>query len=82
MSISNLKNKSTKDLKDTLKMLKIVAISLSIVIFLLLSICIYGLIYKENNPTFLALLVFGFSCSAMLQLNSMKKINFEIKYRK
>lgn len=82
--MDNLKNKSTKELKDTLKVLNIVSISLSVVVLLLLSICVYGLITKENNTTFMALLVVGISCGAMLpmQLSSMKKIKFEIKSRK
>lgn len=75
--------KPTKELRDTLKMLKIVAYSLATVVFLLLSIIIYGLLFKENSKTFLALLVVGLSCSAILplQFSSMKKIKDEIKSR-
>ena len=75
--------KSTKELKETLNVLKIVAYSLATVIFLLLSIVTYGLLFKENNKTFLALLVVGLSCSAILplQFSSLKKIKDEIKNR-
>lgn len=79
----DLNNKSIKELKDTLKVLNIVAYSLLSVIFLLLAFTIYGLLFKENNKTFLALLVVGLSCSAILplQFSSMKKIKEEIKSR-
>ena len=75
--------KSTKELKETLNVLKIVAYSLATFIFLLLSIVTYGLLFKENNKTFLALLVVGLSCSAILplQFSSLKKIKDEIKNR-
>ena len=79
----DLSSKSTKELKDTLKVLNIVAYSLLSVIFLLLAFTIYGLLFKENNKTFLALLVVGLSCSSILplQFSSMKKIKDEIKSR-
>ncbi|WP_397447680.1 hypothetical protein [Polaribacter sp. R77954] len=80
----NFENKSTKDLEDTLKVMKAVAITLSIVILLLLSICVYGLVTKENKTTFIALFVVGVSCGAMLpiQISSMNKIKTEIESRK
>ncbi|MHB0753957.1 hypothetical protein [Polaribacter sp. M15] len=84
MNTNSFKNKTPKELEDTLKILKILAISLSLVIFLLFSICIYGVITKENNTTFIALFVVGVSCGAMLplQISSMNKIKSEIKSRK
>lgn len=80
----DLSGKSTKELKDTPKVLNIVAYSLVGVIVLLLSVTLYGLLFEENNKTFLALLVVGLSCSAILplQFSSMKKIKDEIKSRK
>ncbi|PQJ80352.1 hypothetical protein [Polaribacter porphyrae] len=76
-------SKSTSELKETLRMLKIVAYSLTTIVFLLLAITIYGLLFKENSKTFLALLVVGLSCSAILplQFSSLKKIKDEIKSR-
>lgn len=75
--------KSTKELKDTLKVLKTVAYCLATVVLLLLSIVIYGLLFKENSETFLALLVVGLSCSTILplQFSSMKNIKDEINSR-
>ena len=80
---NNFSHKSTKELKGTLKMMKIISTSLSIVIFALLSTTIYGLIVKENNATFLALFVVGISCGAILplQFSTMKKIKTELKSR-
>ena len=80
---NNFKNKSTKELEGTLKLMKIVSTSLLIVILLLLSITVYGLFFKENQATFLALFVVGISCGAILplQFSTMKKIKNEIKSR-
>lgn len=77
-------NKSTNELESTLKMLKVIAYALVGVISLLLSFTIYALLFQENNKTYLALLVLGLSCSAILplQFSSMKKIKDEIKSRK
>lgn len=84
MNNESFKDKTTKELEDTLKVLKMVSISLSLLVFLLLSVCVYGLITKENNTTFIALLLVGLSCGTMLplQISSMKKIKTEITSRK
>lgn len=83
MKESVFKNKSTKELSDTLKMLKIVFITLTVVIALLLAITIYGLFFKDNNATFIALFAVGVSCAAILpvQFISMKKIKNELTSR-
>ena len=79
----NFKNKTTKELADTLKMLKIIAISLLVIITLLLSITVYGMLTKEDNGTFIALFVVGISCAGILPLQfaSMKKVKDELKSR-
>lgn len=79
----NFENKSTKELEDTLKMLKVIFYALSAVIVLLLTITIYGMVTKENNGTFMALLVVGISCVGILpmQFSSMKKVKEELKNR-
>lgn len=79
----NLSNKSTEELKNTLKALQIIAYSLLGVIILLLSFTTYALLFQENNKSSLALLVVGLSCSAILplQFSSMNKIKKEIKSR-
>lgn len=76
--------KSTKKLKTTLKAMKYISTALIVIIFLLLSITIYGLIFKENQATFLGLFVVGISCGAILplQFSTMKKIKNELKNRK
>lgn len=80
---NNFSHKSTKELKGTLKMMKVISTSLAVIIFALLSTTIYGLIVKENNATFLALFVVGISCGAILplQFTTMKKIKIELKSR-
>ncbi|WP_026776512.1 hypothetical protein [Polaribacter sp. Hel_I_88] len=80
---NNLESKSTKELQGSLKGLKIISIALIIVIGLLLSITIYGMLFKDNNATFIALFVVGVSCAAILpvQFISMKKIKTELNSR-
>ena len=80
---NNLESKSTKELQGSLKGLKIISIALIIVIGLLLSITIYGMLFKDNNATFIALFVVGVSCAAILpvQFISMKKIKTELSSR-
>lgn len=83
MKDSDFKGKSTKELKGNLKAMKIISTALLVVIGLLLSITIYGLIFKEKQDTFLALLVVGVSCGAILpsQFATMKKVKTELKLR-
>lgn len=80
---NNLENKSTKELEGSLKGLKIISTALVVVIGLLLSITIYGMLFKDNNSTFIALFVVGISCAGILPLQfmSMKKIKNELKSR-
>lgn len=79
----NLQSKSSKELESTLKATKVISTALLVVITLLISISIFGLIFKDNNPTFLPLLVVGISCSAILplQFSTMEKIKTELKSR-
>jgi hypothetical protein len=83
MTTESFKDKPTKELEGTLKMLKIISYSLSVIIILLLSFTIYGMAAKEDNGTFVALFVVGLSCAAILplQFESMKKIKNELKTR-
>ena len=80
---NTFKNKSTKELEGSLKAMKIISTALIVVISLLLTVTIYGLLFKDNNATFLPLLVVGLSCGGILpmQLASMKKIKKEINSR-
>jgi hypothetical protein len=79
----NFENKSTKELEDTLKMLKVIFYALSTIIILLLTITIYGMATKDDNGTFIALFVVGISCAGILpmQFSSMKKVKNELKNR-
>ncbi|MFY9242081.1 MAG: hypothetical protein WAO74_03545 [Polaribacter sp.] len=79
----SLKNKSSKELEGSLKATKVISTALLVVVTLLISITIFGLIFKDNNSTFLPLLVVGISCSAILPLQfaTMKKIKTELKSR-
>jgi hypothetical protein len=79
----NFKSKSNKDLENSLKAMKVISTALLVVVSLLISITVYGLLFKDNNATFLPLLVVGISCSAILPLQfaSMKKIKTELKSR-
>jgi cyanate permease len=79
----DLANKPTKELRTTLKAMKSISIALIVIIVFLFSVTIYGLVFKENQATFLALFVVGISCGAILplQFSTMKKIKTELKNR-
>lgn len=83
MENNNFDNKSTKELEGSLKAMKIISTALLVVISLLISITIYGLLFKDNKAVFLPLLVVGISCGGILpiQFASMKKIKTELKSR-
>lgn len=80
---NNLESKSIKELEGSLKAMKIISTALLVVIILLLSITIYGLLFKDNRSTFLPLLVVGLSCGGILpmQFATIKKIKTELKSR-
>tara|TARA_B100000795_G_C22793515_1_gene438171 strand:+ start:133 stop:387 length:255 start_codon:yes stop_codon:yes gene_type:complete len=67
----NFKNKTTGQLKISLRVIKIITIALICVITLLLSITIYGMATKEDIGTFIAPFVVGISCSGILPLQFM-----------
>ncbi|MBP1838853.1 hypothetical protein [Formosa algae] len=79
-----MKDKSTKKLNSELKIKKSATISLIIVLALLLCVCIYGLIAKENKSVFISLMIIPFSLSSIVFLNyrNMKKIKNELETRK
>ncbi|MGJ8732768.1 hypothetical protein [Cellulophaga fucicola] len=83
MKTQDLKDKSTDKLTGELNMTKAITIALSVVVFLLFAICIYGLILKDNNGVFIPLMVVAFSTGSMIPINiiSMKKIKEELKTR-
>ena len=79
-----LKDKSTEKLIGELKGLKIVNGALIGVLSLLFIVCVFGLITKEDNRTFMALIAVPLALSASIPLNygNMKKIKTELDLRK
>ena len=79
-----LKDKSTEKLIGELKGLKIVNGALIGVLSLLFIVCVFGLITKEDNSTFMALIAVPLALSASIPLNygNMKKIKTELDLRK
>ncbi|MGK0413522.1 MAG: hypothetical protein ACJA1B_001727 [Polaribacter sp.] len=49
----NFKSKSNKDLENSLKAMKVISTALLVVVSLLISITVFGLLFKDNNATFL-----------------------------
>lgn len=80
----DLKNKATEKLNTELKGVKIITGTLISVLILLFIICIYGLIVKENNSTFISLMIIPFALSPIILLNlrSIQKIKKELELRK
>ncbi len=78
-----MKDKTTETLESELKVIKTIVGVLIVVLTLLLVISIYGLVAKENNATFIALIAVAISCSATLpiQFINMKKIRTELNRR-
>ncbi len=84
MKKDDLKSKSYENLETELKTIKTITGALIGVLIVLFAVTIYGLITKEDNTTFIALMAVAISCSAILpvQFSSMKKIKTELKLRK
>ncbi len=79
----DLKNKTTGKLKSDLKSIKAVSWILAATLILLVAVNIYGLIFKENKSTFIALMAVAAGLSAIIpsQYSTMKKIKTELKLR-
>ncbi|MEX0980984.1 MAG: hypothetical protein WD577_07460 [Bacteroidales bacterium] len=84
MKNTDLNNKTTEKLQSELKTIKTVTGALIGVLIVLFAVTIYGLLTKENNSTFIALIAVGISLSAILplQFGNMKKIKTELNTRK
>jgi hypothetical protein len=84
MKNKSLNTQTTKQLEGNLLLLKLMSLLISISSLALISICIYGLIMKEDTSPFIALLVVGVSCLGILpfQLINIKRISSELKSRK
>lgn len=79
----DIKEKTTVQLKRELKDIPMITGALIGVLGLLFIICVYGLITKEDNSTFMALIIIPFALSAIIPLNygNMKKIKKELESR-
>lgn len=62
----DFQNKTTEKLKGELQGLKVLTGTLIGILLLLLIICIYGLVTKENNSTFMALIVVPIALSVII----------------
>ena len=78
--MENLESKTTEQLHSAFNATKIISYALIGVLSLLLAVTLYGLLTKEDNSFYIALMVVPLSCSAILplQFSSMKKIKKEI----
>ena len=83
MKGDNFKDKTTAQLKASLRAIKMITIALISTITLLLSITIYGMATKEDIGTSVALFVVGISCGGILPLQFMlmKRIKSELASR-
>jgi hypothetical protein len=79
-----LEEKTTERLEKELKGLQIVNGALIGVLSVLFIVCIYGLLKKEDNGVFTALIVVPIALSAIIPMNfgNMKKIKSELESRK
>lgn len=79
-----LNEKTTEKLEGDLRGLKIINGALIGVLGVLFIVCIYGLMKKNDNGVFSALIVVPIALSAIIPLNfsNMKKIKEELESRK
>lgn len=78
-----LSEKTTEKLEGELRGLKIITGALIGLLGVLLIVCIYGLLKKNDNGVFSALIVMPIALSAIIPLNfgNMKKIKTELESR-
>ncbi|MGB5437845.1 MAG: hypothetical protein WBM98_18270 [Maribacter sp.] len=83
MKNKNLKNKTTGQLQSKLSVTKAISIALVIALTLFTAFSIYGLIAKDNVPTYIAL--FAIACTSWsflpLPFIAIKEIKSELKLR-
>ena len=83
MKKDDLKSKTSEKLGSDLKTTKALTGVLAASLILLIAVNIYGLIFKDNNLTFIALMAVAVSLGALLpsQFSTMKSIKTELKLR-
>ena len=79
-----LKEKTSEKLIGELNLIKAITGALIFVMLVLIGVCIYGLLTKENNTVFFALLIIPLALSPIMIMNArnMKKIKAELESRK
>ena len=79
-----LKEKTSETLIGELNVFKAITVALIFVMLLLIGVCIYGLLTKENNTVFFTLLIIPLALIPILLINAgnMKKIKAELESRK
>ncbi len=79
-----LSEKTPEQLEGELKNLKIINGAIIGVLGILFIVCIYGLLKKNDNGVFSALIVVPIALSAIIPVNygNMKKIKTELESRK
>lgn len=80
----DLSEKTPEQLEGELKNLKIINGAIIGVLGILFIVCIYGLLKKNDNGVFSALIVVPIALSAIIPVNygNMKKIKTELESRK
>ena len=84
MKNQSFQEKTTERLQSELNTIKAVTGLLIGVLIVLFVVTIYGLLTKEDNSSFIALIAVGISCAGILplQFSNMKKIKNELLRRK
>jgi len=84
MKPNTFANQTNKQLEGKLLLFKVMSLLIIFSSLALISICIYGLVMKEDSSPFIALMVVGVSCLGILplQLINIKRISNELKSRK
>ena len=84
MKNQSFQEKTTERLQSELNTIKAVTGLLIGVLIVLFVVTIYGLLTKEDNSSFIALIAVGIYCAGILplQFNNMKKIKNELLRRK
>lgn len=79
-----LKEKTSEKLIGELNLIKAITGALIFVMLVLIGVCIYGLLTKENNTVFFTLLIIPLALSPIMIMNAgnMKKIKAELESRK
>ena len=76
---NSFENKSTQQLENNYKLLKVIVIMLSVVLFLFLAVAIYGMFTKGFNASYMS--VFPIVALIPIQIMNMRRIKEELDRR-